>query len=268
METMKSEYKHKVENPNFQSKLVDCIRNTGGWKKWVIINLELIKNTSITDAKIIQQEYITKYNPDLNVRNVISQYVYIAKKNEPVKKNEIIKQKFDVYFDKCKENLDKRKSKFIEKNKKNRYSKINQIRELKMKKSPIIIIEDDEEKDAVEKEEIEFKIEEESPQLIIHYKQMNVDNDEKYISVWSNDFMEGILQFQISNTLPKKPLSSFCKCVIAKKISNATYKEKLIYDILSNERINAHVKFFKVNINMVRNIFDLMDGKYSIIQQT
>jgi len=52
------------------------------------------------------------------------------------------------------------------------------------------------------------------------------------------------------------------KCEFAKSVHNAGQKKEAIYKVLSQFRINPNYKFFRVSMEEVRTIFDLMDGDY------
>lgn len=226
----KIQYNSNVKNLKIKTKLIERIRNTGGWNEWEMIELEKMNGKS-KDVKIRQQEYIKHHNANLNVRNPVKQNVCKIKnkiKMASDKKKEKL-NKMNMRVNKNNENAEERKNQFIEKNKEKRQSQMNKNRELK-----------------------KFIIEEDNPNV-------NECLDE-YICVLSNEFMDGIVKFEISKTPPNK--TSFYKLEFAKKMSNAETKENLIYDILSKERINSNMKLFRVNLQTVKNIFDLMDGEY------
>jgi hypothetical protein len=240
-ELMNTQYKSNVKNPKNKTKLIECIRNTGGWNEWEMIELEKMDGQSKECVKIRQQEYIKQYNANLNVRNPVKQNTCKIKHKLQLardKKKETLNKNMDKHVDKNKENADERKNKFVEKNKEKRQSQMNKNRELRTMK-PFIIEEDEEDN----KE---------------YNKPTRLD---EYISVWSNEFIDGIVKFKCSRSPPKKTSVAFYKFEFAKKIPNATHKE-LIYDILSKERINENSEFFRVNIQTVKNIFDLIDGEY------
>lgn len=225
----KIQYKSNVKNPNIKTKLIERIRNTGGWNAWEMVELEKM-NSSKEDVKIRQQEYIKEHNSNLNIRNPVKQNVCKIK-NKINQKKEKLNNKMNMHVDKNDEHAKERKNQFIEKNKEKRQSKMNKHRELKK-----FIIEEDKEDEPI----------------------VNVCLDE-YICVLSSEFMKGVVKFEISKT--PQNTTSFYKLEFAKKLSNVEAEEK-IYDILSKERIHSNMKLFRVNLQTVKNIFDLMDGEY------
>jgi hypothetical protein len=71
------------------------------------------------------------------------------------------------------------------------------------------------------------------------------------------------LRLKEINELPGlwKPPTPY-KCEFAKSVHNAGRKKEVIYKLLSQFRINPNYKFFRVSMEEVRTIFDLMDGDY------
>jgi hypothetical protein len=71
------------------------------------------------------------------------------------------------------------------------------------------------------------------------------------------------LRLKEINELPGlwKPPTPY-KCEFAKSVHNAGQKKEVIYKLLSQFRINPNYKFFRVSMEEVRTIFDLMDGDY------
>jgi len=99
-------------------------------------------------------------------------------------------------------------------------------------------------------------------------------DDHGYIYCVSNVSMPNILNIGITwmtpelrlkeiNELPGlwKPPTPY-KCEFAKSVHNAGQKKEAIYKLLSQFRINPNYKFFRVSMEEVRTIFDLMDGDY------
>lgn len=99
-------------------------------------------------------------------------------------------------------------------------------------------------------------------------------DDHGYIYCVSNVSMPNILNIGITwmtpelrlkeiNELPGlwKPPTPY-KCEFAKSVHNAGQKKEAIYKLLSQFRINPTYKFFRVSMEEVRTIFDLMDGDY------
>jgi hypothetical protein len=86
--------------------------------------------------------------------------------------------------------------------------------------------------------------------------------------------MPGILKVGATERTPKARLSEAnasdtwrpptpYKIDFAKKVSDASVKEKILHDLLERytERINLRREFFRVSSEEVRKFFDLIDGK-------
>ena len=99
-------------------------------------------------------------------------------------------------------------------------------------------------------------------------------DDHGYIYCVSNVSMPNILNIGITWMMPElrlkeinelpglwKPPTPY-KCEFAKSVHNAGRKKEVIYKLLSQFRINPNYKFFRVSMEEVRTIFDLMDGDY------
>jgi hypothetical protein len=99
-------------------------------------------------------------------------------------------------------------------------------------------------------------------------------DDHGYIYCVSNVSMPNILNIGITWMTPElrlkeinempgmwKPPTPY-KCEFAKSVHNAGQKKEAIYKVLSQFRINPNYKFFRVSMEEVRTIFDLMDGDY------
>jgi hypothetical protein len=103
----------------------------------------------------------------------------------------------------------------------------------------------------------------------------NNDYDYGYIYCISNDAsMPNILNIGITwmtpeqkiediNGLPRlwRPPTPY-KCEFAKRVLDAENKKNAIYKVLSASRITPKQRFFRVSIEEVRTLFDLMDGEY------
>jgi hypothetical protein len=103
----------------------------------------------------------------------------------------------------------------------------------------------------------------------------NNDYDYGYIYCISNDAsMPNILNIGITwmtpeqkiediNGLPRlwRPPTPY-KCEFAKRVLDAENKKNAIYKVLSVSRITPKQRFFRVSIEEVRTLFDLMDGEY------
>lgn len=48
----------------------------------------------------------------------------------------------------------------------------------------------------------------------------------------------------------------------AKKVCNIQEKEKIIHKILDKHRINKNREFFKINIDEIKDLFNLLDGEW------
>jgi hypothetical protein len=50
------------------------------------------------------------------------------------------------------------------------------------------------------------------------------------------------------------------KCEFAKRVLHAEHKKNTIYKLILQSRVNPNQKFFRITIEEVRTLFDLMDG--------
>ena len=95
-----------------------------------------------------------------------------------------------------------------------------------------------------------------------------------YIYCFSNPSMPGILKVGMTERTPKFRLSEAnasdtwrpptqYKIEFAKKVSNASQKEKTLHTLLEQytDRIHPRREFFRVSPEEVRKFFDLMDGE-------
>jgi hypothetical protein len=103
----------------------------------------------------------------------------------------------------------------------------------------------------------------------------NNDYDYGYIYCISNDAsMPNILNIGITwmtpeqkiediNGLPRlwRPPTPY-KCEFAKRVLDAENKKNAIYKVLWASRITPKQRFFRVSIEEVKTLFDLMDGEY------
>lgn len=102
----------------------------------------------------------------------------------------------------------------------------------------------------------------------------NNDYDYGYIYCISNASMPNILNIGITWMTPEQKIDDInglsrlwrpptpYKCEFAKKVLEAENKRNTIYKVLSQSRINPKQRFFNVQIEDVRTLFDLMDGEY------
>ena len=95
-----------------------------------------------------------------------------------------------------------------------------------------------------------------------------------FLYCFSNESMPGIYKIGMTERTPKlrlkeanrsdtfKPPTPY-KNEIAKKVSNPKQKEQTIHSVLSQytERINPKREFFRVSLEEVKKLFDLMDGE-------
>ena len=95
-----------------------------------------------------------------------------------------------------------------------------------------------------------------------------------YIYCFSNPSMPGILKVGMTERTPEARLSeantsdtwrppTSYKIEFAKKVSNASQKEKTLHTLLEQytDRIHPRREFFRVSPEEVRKFFDLMDGE-------
>ena len=96
-----------------------------------------------------------------------------------------------------------------------------------------------------------------------------------YLYVFSNPSMPGILNIGMTERSPYERLREAnvtdtwrpptpYKLEFAKKVMDVKQKEVRLHKMLDqyHERINPHREFFRVDIDKVREFFELMDGEY------
>lgn len=235
----KYHHKSSIDNINIKTPLVLCIRNSGGWNEWEMTEIEKFKCNSRLEGRIRQQTLIKQYNANLNIRNPI--------KDTMPKIKDKLKDKIEMNVKKNKDISKERKDKFIEKNKEKRHEIMNKNRQRNVE--PIV--------ENIVEQTVEQTVEQ---------------NEDETIYCFSNDSMPGIYKIgrtkremqvrlkeaNASNTW--KPPTPY-KVVFAKKVKNME-KETLLHKILSKYRVNPNREFFKVCIDEVKDLFDLMDGEY------
>jgi len=98
-------------------------------------------------------------------------------------------------------------------------------------------------------------------------------NNNGFIYVMSNRSMPGLLKIGMTTRNPETRLleanspntwipSNF-NLELAKKVNNPKQKEKILHNLLGKftERINSNREFFRVHIEIVKLLFDLIDGE-------
>lgn len=104
---------------------------------------------------------------------------------------------------------------------------------------------------------------------------MSDDLDYGYIYCFSNPSMPDLLKCGMTTKFPTERLSNAnspdtfkpptpYKIEFAKKVHNPYEKENLIHRLLEkyNIRNGMNKEFFKISVDKVRNVFDLIDGEY------
>ena len=102
----------------------------------------------------------------------------------------------------------------------------------------------------------------------------NNDYDYGYIYCISNASMPNILNIGMTWMTPEQKIEDInglpilwrpptpYKCEFAKRVLEAEQKRNAIYKVLSASRITPKQRFFRVSIEEVKTLFDLMDGEY------
>jgi len=95
---------------------------------------------------------------------------------------------------------------------------------------------------------------------------------EGHIYCISNESMPGILKIGITERTPEERLSEANSSdtwrpptpyvlEFSKKVSNPKQRETTIHTLLNEQRIHPRREFFRIDLNKVRLIFNLMDGE-------
>lgn len=94
-----------------------------------------------------------------------------------------------------------------------------------------------------------------------------------YVYCFSNEHMPGIYKVGFTDRTPDKRLSEantdtwsmpVWKMEFAMKINNPEKKEKIIHKYLGDKRITQRREFFKVDLDKIRDLFELMDGEWYV----
>lgn len=78
-------YAHKISCKNCNSKLYTFIRENGGWDNWKILIIDDVECNNFEEARKVEQNYIDKYNSDLNTAIAFS----IKDEDNKIKENKI-----------------------------------------------------------------------------------------------------------------------------------------------------------------------------------
>jgi hypothetical protein len=91
----------------------------------------------------------------------------------------------------------------------------------------------------------------------------------EYIYCLKNDAMPGLLKLGFSSNLYKRMKKLFStgvpmkfECVYLKSVKGMREAESSLFDELSKYRFNSSREFFQLNIKLVKEAFDKIDGKY------
>ena len=93
-----------------------------------------------------------------------------------------------------------------------------------------------------------------------------------WVYALSNESMPGLIKIGFTSRSPSERLDEAnapntfgpptpYRIELAKKVRNANQREKMIHRILSRDRVNMSREFFRVSIEVVRDVFALMDGE-------
>jgi len=93
-----------------------------------------------------------------------------------------------------------------------------------------------------------------------------------WVYALSNESMPGLIKIGFTSRSPSERLEEAnapntfgpptpYRIEFAKKVRNANQREKMIHRILSRDRVNMSREFFRVRLEVVRDVFDLMEGE-------
>jgi T5orf172 domain len=100
-----------------------------------------------------------------------------------------------------------------------------------------------------------------------------------WVYAMSNESMPGLIKIGFTSRSPSERLeeanapSTFgpptpYRIEFAKRVLNANQREKMIHRILSRDRVNMSREFFRVSLEVVRDVFALMDGEEWGLEET
>ena len=104
-------------------KIYTIIRENGGWDEWNMVKIDQIKDCSLTQAQIREQEWIDKLKPSMNSNNAHQteelykerKKIYDKKCYENHRKERI--EKVKEYYEENKEKVKEYKAEYFKKNK-------------------------------------------------------------------------------------------------------------------------------------------------------
>ena len=103
---------NKENNKYYNLKVYQCIRENGGWDNWSIIEIDKCFCLDLKEAKIIEREYIKKFNATLNM------IIPSRKKDELYYLNkDKVKEKNKEYYYKNKDKISEQGKEYRIKNK-------------------------------------------------------------------------------------------------------------------------------------------------------
>lgn len=117
---------HYCNNPNTKKhnyKLYETIRANGGWKNWNMVIIGEAKEISLTQSRILEQNYIDELEEKLNTNRAyrtkedLAEDNKIAKKKQYEKNKEKIKANMKLYMEANKEQIKAYKEEYYEANK-------------------------------------------------------------------------------------------------------------------------------------------------------
>jgi hypothetical protein len=94
-----------------------------------------------------------------------------------------------------------------------------------------------------------------------------------YVYCFANDSMPGLLKIGMTERTPEERLDEAnasdtwrpptpYNIVISKKVNEPRKKEKILHEILKEYRVKLNREFFRVSVEKIFPLFDLMDGEY------
>jgi T5orf172 domain len=100
-----------------------------------------------------------------------------------------------------------------------------------------------------------------------------------WVYALSNESMPGLIKIGFTSRPPLERLEEAnapntfgpptpYRIEFAKRVRNANQREKMIHRILSRDRVNMSREFFRVHLEVVRDVFALMDGEEWGLEET